>query len=408
MITISRREDCCGCYACEQICPKNCISMVSDNEGFKYPKIDIEKCISCSLCDKVCPVNNQTKEREPLEVYAAINKNEDIRSKSSSGGIFTLLAEKVIDNNGVVFGVRFDNQWNVVFGYSDNIEDLQYFRGSKYVQPDINGVYRKVLDYLKEGIFVLFVGLPCHISGLRLFLGKDYNNLLLVDLICEGVPSPKVWRRYLDEEVARLCSKYYKFYKSEEVEISDISFRYKKCGWKNYALSISLRLRNEESFLLPAYVNRNSAYMQAMFHYVDLRPICYECPFKSCKSGSDITIGDYWGINIQHPEMDDDGGTSLVYLNTPKGRFFFPRDNVISLRTQYQEAFCFNNIISSVKKHPNRDAFFAHIDESESIIKLMNKYTFPPSYLAKEFAKKLFFKVFSGDLYWKLQKKWKR
>ena len=196
MIIINKREDCCGCSACQQVCPQECITMIPDKEGFYYPHIDLDKCINCHLCEKVCPIINQGTERNPLEVYAAYNKNEDVRAKSSSGGIFSLIAEKVIQNKGVVFGVKFDSDLNVTFGYTDTIEGIGQFRGSKYIQAHLGDTYKIAAKFLKDGRLVLFSGTPCQVAGLKGFLNKDHPNLLTLDIICEGVPSQKIWKRY--------------------------------------------------------------------------------------------------------------------------------------------------------------------------------------------------------------------
>lgn len=389
MIEIKRREDCCGCGACEQVCPKHCISLVPDKEGYWYPNVDKSTCIDCHLCEKACPVINQEHEREPIRVYAAINKDEDIRSKSASGGIFTIVAEKVIRQGGVVFGVKFDDEWNVVFGYTETIKGLGAFRRSKYVQAWLGDTYSKVRDFLCKDRLVLFVGTPCQIAGLRRFLKKEYSNLVLMDLLCEGVPSPKVWKKYLEEEIARQGEKNSVLPHSiskKDVLIKDISFRNKSLGWKKFSFAITLAkatANGEKNTVLPSYINRESAYMQAMFQYLDLRPICYECPFKSCKSHSDITIADYWGINVLHPEMDDDKGTSMVYINTEKGAIYYDAEQTNYIVTTYEEAFRFNNVITSSRRHPNRDKFYSKIDECDSIIKLLQQYTFTRSFKIK-------------------------
>ena len=199
MIQILDKSQCCGCTACVSICPKQCITMREDEEGFLYPVVDSSHCIDCNLCKKVCPELYPKEMREPLHVYAAKHKNEQVRLASSSGGIFTLLAEKIIDEGGVVFGVRFNNNWDVVHDYTETMEGLAVFRGSKYVQSYMGDCYLKAKSFLEQGRKVMFTGTPCQIAGLKNFLRKDYDNLLTVDVVCHGVPSPKVWQVYLDE-----------------------------------------------------------------------------------------------------------------------------------------------------------------------------------------------------------------
>ena len=401
MIRLLKREDCCGCGACEQICPNQCISLSPDKEGFLYPIINEQLCNNCHLCERTCPILNEEPVRKPIKILAAYNRDDNIRAKSSSGGIFTVVAEEIIRRKGVVFGVKFDNEWNVVFDYTRSIDGLEAFRGSKYVQAEIGDTYTKVKTFLKEGLFVLFTGTPCQIAGLRKFLHKEYDNLLLMDLICEGVPSPEVWKRYLHEEILLLSQKHYHI-PEKDLIIENISFRNKRDGWNSFAFFFNLGYKEDKSIKpLPEYINRNSSYLQAMFRYLDLRPICYECPFKSCKSHSDITIADYWGIDTLHPEMYDNKGTSMVYIHTTKGITFFPLKNIIYLETNYEEAFGANNIISSVKKHPKRDIFYAKLDRNKSIIRLLHHYTFP---LKKEIIKYLLSVLLPESSYTKLQK----
>lgn len=384
MISINKKTDCCGCGACEQICSKKAIQLMPDNEGFWYPKVTEELCVKCGLCIKACPVINQNAEREPLDVYAAINKDEKIRKKSSSGGIFSIVAGNVLQQGGVVFGVKFNKQWEVVFDYIDSIDRIDEFRRSKYVQAWVGNAYKDVLHFLKQNRLVLFTGTPCQIAGLRTFLRRDYENLLLMDVICEGVPSPKVWKKYLEEETARQGEKNTVLHhpiSENNVLIKDISFRNKDKGWKKYSFALTLAkatAEGEKNSVLPTYINRDSAYMQGMFSYLTLRPICYECPFKSCKSHSDITIADYWGITLLHPEFDDDKGTSMIFVNTEKGKSFLNLNKIKYIATSYEESFRFNNIVTSSRKHPKREAFYRKIDSCESIISLLEYYTPTP------------------------------
>lgn len=207
MINIIEKKDCCGCSACVQRCPQQCISLEEDEEGFLYPIINEAACIDCGLCEKVCPVLHSGDAHKPLKVFAAKNNNEKIRVESSSGGVFTVLAELVIDEGGVVFGAKFGEHWDVIHDYTETKEGLAAFRGSKYVQSRIGDCFNKAKSFLVQGRKVLFSGTPCQISGLKRFLGKEYDSLLTVDFICHGVPSPKVWRMYLNETIARECEK---------------------------------------------------------------------------------------------------------------------------------------------------------------------------------------------------------
>lgn len=324
MIEITNKEQCCGCSACVHICPKHSISFYEDKEGFLYPQVDLETCVDCGLCEKVCPIINQDSEREPLEVYAAKNNDESIRLKSSSGGIFTSLAEKIIDEGGVVFGARFNEKWGVVHDYTDTKEGLEPFRGSKYVQSSIGESYKQVETFLKDGRKVMFTGTPCHVAGLKKFLRKEYENLLTVDLVCHGVPSPLVWRVYLEEEVDRQNNagkKSVLAYPKDAPILSGVNFRDKSVGWKKYSFVLNfskVSVAGEENIVLSTVYTGND-YMRAFLSNLSLRPSCFSCSVKAGKSGADITIGDFWGIESVLPELDDDKGTNLILANNQKG-----------------------------------------------------------------------------------------
>lgn len=308
MIKIYKKEDCCGCSACVHICPKHSISFKEDSEGFLYPHVDLKTCVDCGLCEKVCPVLNQNDERLPLQTFAAKHRDDEVRMKSSSGGIFTLLAEHILDKGGVVFGAKFNDNWEVIHDYVETKEGLAPFRGSKYVQSNIGNSYKLVEEFLKIGREVMFTGTPCQIAGLKKYLRKDYKNLLTVDFVCHGVPSPMVWKKYLEEEIDR--------YKAI---LTHINFRDKSTGWKNFSVILnfakSKSIDFEEKSLVMSTVFHENPYMEAFMSNLCLRPSCYACPAKSGKSGADVTIGDFWGIDTIRPDIDDDKGVSLVLVN---------------------------------------------------------------------------------------------
>lgn len=348
MIEITQKEHCCGCSACVHICPKHSISFQEDKEGFLNPKVDLETCVDCGLCEKVCPIINQDPEREPQKVYAAKNDDENIRLKSSSGGVFTLLAEKIIEEGGVVFGARFNENWEVVHDYADTIEGLEQFRGSKYVQSAVGESFKQAETFLKAGREVMFTGTPCQIAGLRKFLRKDYKNLLTVDFVCHGVPSPLVWRLYLKEEINR--------YGKEITAVEDINFRDKYTGWKTYSLSIKL-----SGNIVSSTMFTDDNYMRAFLSNLSLRPSCYSCPAKAGKSGADITIGDFWGIENVLPELDDDIGISvLVNYNEIKCPSII--SELYLHAVSYPEILVSNPCLEkSVNKPVNRDFFFSQL-----------------------------------------------
>ena len=219
MISITDKHNCSGCTACVQCCPQQCISLYEDEEGFLYPNVDKSACINCSACEKVCPVINQGEARLPQRAYAAVNPDDCVRLKSSSGGVFSMLAEKVIDKRGVVFGVRFNDQWEVIHDYVETKEKINIFCGSKYVQSRIGESFIQVKRFLEQDRIVLFSGTPCQVAGLKLLLHKSYDNLYTVDVVCHGVPSPKLWREYLSKII-------------DTSEVKQISMKDKKESWR--------------------------------------------------------------------------------------------------------------------------------------------------------------------------------
>lgn len=362
MIEIVEKSDCVGCEACVQRCPKQCIVMKEDAEGFLYPQIDIEKCIDCGLCERVCPVINQGEPRKPLVAYAAKNQDESVRLSSSSGGVFTALAEYVIAQGGVVFGARFDESWNVVHDYVETIEGLSAFRGAKYVQSQIGKSFLRAETFLKQGRMVLFSGLPCQITGLKKFLRKDYDNLITVELFCHGVPSPMVWKRFLEEEVA-----------IPHIRLKSISFRDKVSGWKNYSFFYSQEDANGVQLHRMPFAK--NLFMRGFLADLYLRPSCYHCPAKQFKSGSDLTIGDYWGVKLAHPELDDDKGVSAVLVNTDRGVKILQTVQHISLYASTFENVvkCNPALMKSAQEPAKRPLFFELLNQykvSEIVVKL--------------------------------------
>lgn len=361
---IKDKKDCTGCYACTSICPKNCISMMDDEEGFWYPVVDYNKCIKCNKCVNVCPIINKTKmENEPV-AYACINKDESIRIESSSGGVFTLIAEQVIAEGGIVIGAEFNIDFDVEHNSVERVEDLERLRGSKYVQSRIGSMYVQVGDFLKQGKKVLFTGTPCQIGGLKSYLGQPYENLYCVDIVCHGVPSPAIWKKYVDfrEKIAESPTK-------------RISFRRKNEGWKRF--SVSFLFKNNTKYRKTL---NEDLYMKVFLKDVCLRPSCYDCEFKTLNRQSDITLADFWGIENILPEMDDDKGTSLIFVNNKTGQDVF---NSISGNMKFKEvdiheAVKYNSAaIKSAKYNPKRDGFMSEKDTLH-FDKLVAKYCSEP------------------------------
>ena len=349
MIEIKDKKNCCGCNACVSICAHRAITMLADTEGFLYPVVDKDVCIDCGLCEQVCPVINHSSPTLPLKVYAARCYDEDLRFRSSSGGIFTLLAEAVIREGGVVFGAKFDEEWNVVHSWTETLDGLAAFRGSKYVQSTIGSSYTEAKNFLKEGRKVLFSGTPCQIAGLKRFLRKDYDNLLTMDVICHGVPSPLVWRKYLDE----MCA---------EEKITDISFRDKTYGWEKYGFRLRSSAIKANCLLQPSSEN---VFMSSFLSRLSLRPSCHSCPNKSGRSGSDISIADFWGIEKYNSKFADNKGTSAVLVYTNKGKGLFGKTDVLKEEHplgQFKREV--TTYYRSVEAHPKRSEFFERLDKT--------------------------------------------
>lgn len=345
MVIITDKHDCCGCSACVQSCPKKCIKFDEDEQGFRFPIVNLNLCIRCGLCEKVCLCLNQRISHEPIKVYAAINPKEEIRIKSSSGGIFTLLAENIIKNDGIVFGARFNENWEVVHDFTDTIDGIKYFRGSKYVQSRIGETYKQTQQFLKEGRDVLFSGTPCQIAGLKLFLRKEYDNLLTVDVVCHGVPSPKIWREYIEKL-------------NNTNTLISISMKDKSTGWRGYSYKFEY---NNNTLIESADKNK---YQLGFVQNLTLRQSCFKCPAKAGKSGSDITLADYWGIEYILPQIDDNKGTSFVCGNTNKGLEFLQKIEMKSIVSNYKSSIPFNSCITESTHEPSkRDLFWQTYSE---------------------------------------------
>lgn len=325
MIDIRNKKDCSGCKACMQICPRHCISFKEDREGFVYPIINHLQCIDCHLCEKVCPFHSVGQASAPVKVYAAYNRNIEDRAKSSSGGMFILMAKNVIENGGVVFGAVFDESWMVKHTYSETIEGVYAMLQSKYAQSDIGNSFIEVKKFLTEGRQVLFCGTPCQVAGLNHFLRKDYPNLITVDFLCHGVPSPGVWRKYVEKEIIPLapCARAGKnsvlnLSINAVSVITDIEFRDKSYrGWKKYSFVVRQKSASkaDKNTVLLSDSHYDNPYMRGFLSDVFLRPSCYDCKCKNGRSGSDITIGDFWCADKVDKNIDDDKGLSLILIN---------------------------------------------------------------------------------------------
>lgn len=301
--------------------------MKENKEGFLLPKIDHSKCIKCHKCEHTCPILK--KELIPngfeTKAFAAINKDDAIRKESSSGGVFFALAKWVIDKEGVVFGARWNDAWGVVHDFTDSLEGVKAFMKSKYVQSQIGNTYLQAKNFLDVGRWVLFSGTPCQLAGLRAVLGKKYDKLLQVDLICHGVPSPGVWRKYLES------------YFSKEKIIS-INMREKDLGWDKSRFQI---VTNCREYLVEKMSN---PFIIGFLNNSYNRESCNQCIFRHYHRATDITIADYWGAKRECPDMYDGKGTSIVFCHSDKSLSILNQlgDGIIIIPQEKERVVKFN------------------------------------------------------------------
>ena len=351
MIEIKEKKDCCGCTACINICPVNAITMKEDSEGFLYPNVDQKKCVNCGLCEKICPIlNKKEKEENYQKAYVINNKNDEVRAQSTSGGSFTPIAEYVIENKGVVFGAILDDNLNVYHTYAETKEEIKKFRGSKYVQSDLKNTFTEVKKFLENGRMVCFSGTPCQIQGLKSFLGKEYETLITVDVVCRAVPSPLVLRKYLE------------FHKQTNINAGNIDrivFRDKSKYGYNYSSMLveGKNLKYREGV-------ETDPYLRAFFNNYSDRPSCFDCKFRNKDRISDFTIWDCFTIAQFDKKLADNKGTTRMLVQTKKGANIFEK---IKNKYNYKEIEVEEAIrnVREMKESPvtnnNREKFFTDI-----------------------------------------------
>lgn len=354
MIDELEKSKCTGCYACVNKCPTHCIHMEEDSEGFPYPKIDKEKCIKCNLCEKVCPIMTLQKEKNHFEnpiIIGAYSKNEETRLDSTSGGIFSELAEAIWQENGYVSGAVYDDEWMVKHIVTNSRNDIKKLRSSKYIQSRIENCYREIEEKLKKGNKVMICAAPCQIAGLVNYLGKEYDNLILCDFICRGVNSPKIFKKYLES----LEKKYH-------AKISKIKFKDKTYGWHSF--STRIEFENGKKYIGNRYLD---SFMIGYLQYnAFMRPACYECHFKDFPRLSDITLADFWGIENIDKTLDQNKGTSMILLNSQKGKELFEKikDNLNWKKIDSDKAFIENQCVhKSANMTEARKQVLARMDE---------------------------------------------
>lgn len=370
-------HNCSSCGACANVCTRDAITMCLDDEGFYRPIVDTDKCVQCGACVKVCPwnnvVDNPNVPSENPRTNASFVKNESVRLGSSSGGIFSVLAEKIIDEGGVVVGVSFLSPIKLGHIVVGDKKDLCRLRGSKYVQADAGFVYREVRSLLKARKKVLFSGTPCQVAALYAVLGKDArtDNLFTVDIVCHGVPSVKVFEKY----VCELEKKYGTGFES-------VVFRDKSSGWEGYSLRHSFN--NGSIFSVR---HDRSKYMRLFLSRICQNVSCANCLYRKTPRIADITLGDFWGVSQYHPEMNDGKGTSVVLLNTYHGKKLYDGvlDRIVQCESKLEYAVAGNPcIVRSSNPHPKRADFFADLDNF-ALDELIKKYCPYPSLLEQFF-----------------------
>ena len=376
-------QNCSSCAACANVCSRNAISMRLDAEGFYRPVIDSEKCIECGMCERVCPwnkmVDNPNVSAEQPKTVAAFAKDTSVRLQSSSGGIFTVLAEQILDDGGVVVGVA--QIAPTRFGYIvvDNKADLAKLRGSKYVQADVGLIYKEVRSLLKAGRKVLFSGTPCQVAGLYAVLGNAATtaNLFTVDIVCHGTPSVKVFEKYVSE-----------LEKETSAAVASSRFRDKRMGWRIFSMTSSLNAASGNGFEYTQTL-REDKFLRVFLQNICLNSSCVDCRYGKLPRVADISLGDYWNIARIHPQMDDNKGTSVVLLNTTPGSILFESvaDKVVQCDSNIENAIAGNPcIVRSSKPHLKRAEFFANLDKSP-LDQLIKTYCPFPSPLKRAYTR---------------------
>lgn len=363
MITVANKTDCCGCTACASRCPVSCITMTPDSEGFSYPVVNADTCINCNICEQVCPLLHKPQQHEILTVIGCKNTNEDTRFASSSGGFFSLAAEHILAADGTVFGAAFTDDWHVKHIAVTSTDELVRLRGSKYVQSNIAATYKNAETLLKAGQPVLFSGTPCQIGGLKGYLGREYTNLYTIDVVCHGVPSPKVYQKRLDE-IVQLANE----------PVRKVNFRDKTTGWKRF--NIVFQTENHTF----ATHKRRGPYMRLFLNNLSTRPCCGDCAFNNKHSLADLTIADYWGVNKHFPLFDDDKGVTLVLINNTKGETLFNacRSSLECQPTDFKLGSEYNAALAGkMVPHPDRKRFFTELDH-KTLHELANELLGPP------------------------------
>lgn len=363
---LNKHYKCTGCRMCEQICPKNAIKMKENSEGFLEPVIDEKKCINCTICYNKCPQINGVdidKERIKQQVFAAKNKNEEEQKNSSSGGIFSNIADYILENNGIVYGASFKENLKLNHIRIESKKDLERLIGSKYIQSNICDSFENVKKDLENNKNVLFVGTPCQIGGLRNYLGKEYNKLFTIDLVCHGVPNQKLFDKYINWMEKTNKSKVKKYY-----------FRSKdKNKW---GLNLKIVFENNKIKYIPAALD---PYYKSFLKGIVYRECCYSCQYANLNRIGDITLADYWGIEVEHPTFYDEKGISAILINTEKGMQLFRniKENIEYIDTNIEKVTKHNaNLVKPTFRDKIRDNAYREINDKKFNVILKNDLKF--------------------------------
>lgn len=349
MINIKEKARCCGCSACQSVCPVKCINLISDNEGFLYPNVDSFLCVNCGLCERVCPINNHEEYKEIEKSFILRSKDINVLKESSSGGFFTGFSKYILAHGGVVYGVGLSENKAVIHMRVDREDDIPKLRGSKYVQSEISGIFESVKKDLKNKRLVGFSGTPCQVNGLHNYLEQmrcDTSNLITVDLICHGVSSPSLWKSYVEYQEQKNNSK-----------VEYVNFRYKTYGY--HSGSMKIIFQNGKRYYGSARVD---LMLKSFFREISSRPSCYECNFKALNRVSDFTVFDGWHYSELSSKKDDDKGYTNVLVNTNKGLDFFNHiaGEYVIEKTNYSDAIKSDGIMysKSAMAHDKRFEFY--------------------------------------------------
>ncbi len=362
MIHIEEKTKCCGCTACASICPKKCISMKPDEEGFLYPEVDESLCVDCGLCEKVCPVIEPAEAVDTSTKAVAVQLIDDkALYESASGGFFTAISEYVIKNDGLVCGASYDEDFNVSHCLVSSMDECKGFRGSKYVQSELGDIFPRIKETLQQDKLVCFSGMPCQVSSLKKYLGQEYEKLITIDLVCAGVPSPKLWRAYLDKQE--------KIYGSK---IKYANFRNKTYGYQ--CSTLKLEFENGKVY---SKSGRIDPMMKFFVSGIAKRPSCYECVFKGVERCSDFTLFDAWHAQELTGRKDNDKGYTSVIIHTSKAENILNKieDMMVNHSVDLQQAIKLDGVMidGQPKKHCNREECYTILND-KGIDECIEKY----------------------------------